>query len=67
MKPALALQILDPELEARLRARMDEVEVALQEHVESEAGFVTEAARHLLEAGGKRFRPLLVLLAARDR
>ena len=33
-------------------------------HVESEAGFVTEAARHLLEAGGKRFRPLLVLLAA---
>ncbi|MDN5746037.1 MAG: polyprenyl synthetase family protein, partial [Nocardioidaceae bacterium] len=26
--------------------------------------YVTEAARHLLTAGGKRFRPLLVLLAA---
>ena len=26
--------------------------------------FVTEAASHLLDAGGKRFRPLLVLLAA---
>ena len=64
MKPALALQILDPELESRLRAQMDQVEVALRDHVESEAGFVTKAARHLLEAGGKRFRPLLVLLAA---
>ncbi len=64
MKPALALQILDPELESRLRDQMDQVEVALRDHVESEAGFVTKAARHLLEAGGKRFRPLLVLLAA---
>nr|WP_246003633.1 polyprenyl synthetase family protein [Nocardioides aurantiacus] len=60
----LALPILDAALEARLRRRMDEVEVALTDHVASEAAFVTEAARHLLEAGGKRFRPLLVLLAA---
>jgi heptaprenyl diphosphate synthase len=60
----LALPILDPALEARLGARMDEVEKALHEHVESEAPFVTEAARHLMEAGGKRFRPLLCFLAA---
>jgi heptaprenyl diphosphate synthase len=60
----LALPILDTELEERLRVRMDEVEQALLGHVQSEAGFVTQAARHLLEAGGKRFRPLLVLLAA---
>jgi len=60
----LALPILDAELEARLRARLDEVEKALHGHVRSEAPFVTEAARHLMEAGGKRFRPLLCFLAA---
>ena len=62
--PSLALPILDAELEARLRARMLEVEEALEEAVQSEARFVTDAARHLMHAGGKRFRPLLVLLAA---
>ncbi|MBW8751592.1 MAG: polyprenyl synthetase family protein [Propionibacteriales bacterium] len=43
---------------------MDELELALHDHVASEAPFVTEAARHLMEAGGKRFRPLLCFLAA---
>lgn len=60
----LALPILDPDLESRLRERMQEVDVALEKAIESEAAFVTEAARHLMYAGGKRFRPLLVLLAA---
>ncbi len=61
---SLALPVLDEALQARLVARMAEVEEALHGHVQSEADFVTEAARHLLAAGGKRFRPLLVLLAA---
>ncbi|WP_217996922.1 polyprenyl synthetase family protein [Nocardioides jensenii] len=43
---------------------MAEVETALTGHIHSEAEFVTTAARHLMDAGGKRFRPLLVLLAA---
>ncbi|WP_109510255.1 polyprenyl synthetase family protein [Nocardioides speluncae] len=60
----LALPIDDEELAARLNARLDVVEKALYAHIQSEADFVTEAARHLMEAGGKRFRPLLVLLAA---
>jgi heptaprenyl diphosphate synthase len=60
----LALPVTDPDLEARLRGRMDEVEKALYGHVQSRFPFVTEAASHLLDAGGKRFRPLLVLLAA---
>jgi len=61
---SLALPVLDADLEARLRARMVEVEERLDREIRSQAPFVTEAARHLLHAGGKRFRPLLVLLAA---
>jgi heptaprenyl diphosphate synthase len=61
---SLALPVLDADLEARLRARMQEVEETLEQAVQSEAPFVTDAARHLMAAGGKRFRPLLVLLAA---
>ncbi len=61
---ALALPVLDATLEERLRARMTEVEARLEEEVRSEADFITEACRHLMHAGGKRFRPLLVLLAA---
>ncbi len=64
MNSVLALPILDADLEARLVARMVEVEEAMLGHVESEAPFVTKAARHLMEAGGKRFRPLLCFLAA---
>ena len=60
----LALPVSDFDLEARLRTRMEEVEKALYDHVQSQVPFVTEAASHLLDAGGKRFRPLLVLLAA---
>jgi heptaprenyl diphosphate synthase len=61
---ALPLPVLDADLEARLRARMSDVEDELEAAIQSEAGFVTDAARHLLKAGGKRFRPLLVLLAS---
>ncbi len=61
---SLALPVLDGAMEARLRDRMAEVEVRLERAIQSEAKFVTEACRHLMHAGGKRFRPLLVLLAA---
>ncbi|GGO78105.1 polyprenyl synthetase family protein [Nocardioides deserti] len=60
----LALPVTDPTLETRLRDRMVEVEEALYAHVQSRYPYVTEAASHLLDAGGKRFRPLLVFLAA---
>jgi heptaprenyl diphosphate synthase len=43
---------------------MDAVENLMRGTVKSDYPFVTETSRHLVEAGGKRFRPLLVLLAA---
>lgn len=62
--PGLALPVTDDALAGRLRDRMVVVEEALAGHVRSRAGFVSETAGHLMAAGGKRFRPLLVLLAA---
>ncbi|MGH3096113.1 MAG: polyprenyl synthetase family protein [Streptosporangiales bacterium] len=54
----------DAALDAELRAGLEAVEELLRSSVKSEYPFVTETSRHLLVAGGKRFRPLLVLLAA---
>ncbi|MDX6302210.1 MAG: hypothetical protein QOF53_3424 [Nocardioidaceae bacterium] len=61
---SLALPVLDDALDARLRAQLLLVEERLNAEIRSEAPFVTEAARHLMQAGGKRFRPALTLLAA---
>lgn len=60
----LALPVTDPALAQRLVERLAVVETALAAHVRGSAPFVSEAAAHLMAAGGKRFRPLLVLLAA---
>src|SRR5437870_13354966 len=57
------LEAPDAVLEAELRAKLDDVEEALQKAVRADFDFLTEAASHLIEAGGKRFRPMLVLLA----
>jgi heptaprenyl diphosphate synthase len=60
---ALGLDI-DPSLEAVVRDGLDAVESRLRDAVKSADAFVAEAAAHLLVAGGKRFRPLVTLLAA---
>jgi heptaprenyl diphosphate synthase len=60
----LGLVVPDPALESEIRAGIDAVEAMLRDSVKSDYPFVTETSRHLVEAGGKRFRPLLVLLAA---
>ncbi|MFQ1001825.1 polyprenyl synthetase family protein [Modestobacter sp. SSW1-42] len=52
------------ELGLALSAALLRVESALVTAVASDHSFVSEAAGHLMAAGGKRFRPMLALLAA---
>ena len=54
----------DPTLENDLAQGLARVEAALDQAVRSDYPFVTTVSRHLVDAGGKRFRPLLVLLSA---
>jgi heptaprenyl diphosphate synthase len=61
---SLGLPFADAALEARVRAGLQQVEERLGGAVDSDAPFVAEASRHLMNAGGKRFRPMLVLVAA---
>ena len=58
------IEFHDPELEAAVRSGLSLVEERLLAAVHSDDSLVTETARHLVQAGGKRFRPLVVLLAA---
>jgi heptaprenyl diphosphate synthase len=57
------LEAPDPVLEADIRRRLEDVEVALEKAVRAESDMLAETASYLLAAGGKRFRPMLVLLS----
>lgn len=61
---AVGIDFDDPELEQAIRDGLDTIELALRAAVQSEDEFVADVARYLVDAGGKRFRPLLTLLAA---
>lgn len=58
------LNVHNQALEAEVEAGLAAVEEGLIGATKSDVPFITEAAQHLVRAGGKRFRPLLVMLAA---
>jgi heptaprenyl diphosphate synthase len=57
------LEAPDVELEADIRARLDRVEDALETSVVADSDLLAATSAYLLQAGGKRFRPMLVLLS----
>ncbi|MEP7160376.1 MAG: polyprenyl synthetase family protein [Dermatophilaceae bacterium] len=61
---ASVLPGLEPGLAASLQAGLDAVEVFIAARVDHDDPFIAGAGGHLLAAGGKRFRPMLTLLAA---
>ena len=60
----LASQTRDPVFEAAVRDQLDRVEAALLQAAEADSPMVREVAQHVILAGGKRFRPLLVVLGS---
>jgi len=55
---------LDNQLEQFLISDLNKVEDLMRSHIKGDYPLVVETSRHLVEAGGKRLRPLLTLLAA---
>jgi geranylgeranyl pyrophosphate synthase len=58
-----SVELADPQLRATLERGLTQVEELLHREVQSEFRFLTETSLHLVDAGGKRFRPLFTLLA----
>jgi heptaprenyl diphosphate synthase len=61
---SIGIDFADAGLEADVGVILAGVEAELRQTVASADPLVGAAARHLVDAGGKRFRPLLVALAA---
>jgi heptaprenyl diphosphate synthase len=58
------VEVGDVDLEAATATDLTRVEALLHRSVTSDYPFVTETSLHLIDAGGKRFRPLFTLLGA---
>ena len=64
LSASVGITFADPALEESVRLTLEAVEDKLRETVVWADPTLGEVARHLVDAGGKRFRPLLVALAA---
>ncbi|MGI9198242.1 MAG: polyprenyl synthetase family protein [Candidatus Nanopelagicaceae bacterium] len=55
---------LPAEVEASIASALGEVEGILNSRIEGKYQFANETSRHLIAAGGKRFRPLITILGS---
>ncbi|WP_045742816.1 polyprenyl synthetase family protein [Actinoplanes rectilineatus] len=62
--PGDLVDTVDPEVRDSVAAFLATVETDLRASVVSDDPLISEVAAHLVEAGGKRFRPMVVALAA---
>ncbi|MGW1677227.1 polyprenyl synthetase family protein [Saccharopolyspora sp. NPDC002376] len=60
----IGIDIADSALSDSVQQGIEHVEQLLRESVQSDFDFATRTSLHLVDAGGKRFRPLFTLLAA---
>ncbi len=60
----LGIPNMDSALESDITASLIKVETLLSSHIKGKYPLVIATSRHLVEAGGKRLRPLLTLLAS---
>ena len=58
------MTLTDEQFQAELSHQLGLVEQRLEQLAGGETPFITEAANHIIAAGGKRFRPLLVALSS---
>ena len=61
---SLGIPEISPEFEAQLSDGLSQVENRLREQIVGKYPLVIETSRHLVDAGGKRLRPLLTLIAS---
>jgi len=57
---SLGIPEISPEFEAQLSEGLSRVETRLREQIVGKYPLVIETSRHLVDAGGKRLRPLLL-------
>ena len=61
---SLGIPEISPEFEAKLSDGLALVETRLREQIVGKYPLVIETSRHLVDAGGKRLRPLLTLISS---
>ncbi len=61
---AFGIPSLSPELEATIASSLADVESILNDRIQGKYLFANETSRHLVVAGGKRFRPLITILGS---